>query len=215
MTFSETKTRQLDQLFSKWIAARRKYKGFKKDGIVNEENFKEPRILFICKEPNDPSLSEGDYRVWWNSEMTHAFSRRLGEWAHGILNNFPKWNSYTDEDSHQALKSIAFMNVKKTGGARSTNYTEIKQYIKRDYVFIREEIDIINPSIVICSLGLSEITRMVFPEITDWIDTGYEIPYSKGSNRIIVDFYHPSILAPGVMSYIILEKVFKIMNDNH
>lgn len=214
MPFTETKTQQLDQLFAKWIAARPEYKGFKKDGIINEAYFKDPRILFICKEPNDPSLSEGDYRVWWNDEMSYAFSRRIGEWAYGIMHNFPKWNSYTDNDSHHALKSIAFMNVKKTGGARTTNHTEIKEYIQRDYDFIREEIAIINPSIIVCSLGLSEITRMALPVITDWVDTGYEVAYSKSGSRIVVDFYHPSILAPGVMSYVLLEKVFGILNQN-
>ena len=212
MSSSETKTQQLDQLFTKWLAARPEYKGFKKDGIINEAYFKEPRILFICKEPNDPSLSEGDYRVWWNDQMTYAFSRRLGEWAYGIMNDFPLWNSYTDDDSHQALKSIAFMNVKKTGGARTTNHAEIGEYIQRDFDFIQEEINIINPSIIICSLGLSEITRMVLPEITDWVNTGYEILYAKSESRIVIDFYHPSILAPGVMSYVLLEKVFRILN---
>lgn len=204
------KTDQLNQLFDRWQTMRQ-YVGFKKDGIINEALFKSSHILFVCKEPNDPKQEEGDYRVWWNQEMLYTFSRRIGEWSHGIFNNFPPYESFKDEDSHLALRSIAFMNVKKVGGGSTANHNEIEKWLERDITFLKEEIEIINPKLIICCLGFSQITRALFNEVPegDWHSTGYGVPYAELGERLIVDFYHPSTPAPGVMSYLLLEKVLQ------
>lgn len=202
-----TKTERLDRLFDKWQAARN-YKGFKRDGIINEELFRSPHVLFVCKEPNDPNQADGDYRQWWNKEMSFAFSRRIGDWSYGIFNGFPPY-TFTDEDAHLALKSISFMNVKKVGGVSRADHSSIQDFIQRDLHFLKEEIDIIDPSLIICSLGQSVITRSLFPEIAedDWRDPGYNTPFVRSGKRLMLDFFHPSMPAPGEMSYVLLEKV--------
>lgn len=204
------KSIQLNQLFERWQNVRQ-YLGFKKDGVVNEPMFKSPYILFICKEPNDQQQKEGDYREWWNNEMLYTFSRRIGEWSHGIFNCFPPYESFSNEDSHQALRSIAFLNIKKVGGGRIADHIEIIRWLERDIDFLKEEIEIIDPKLIICCLGLSKITRKLFEEIPerDWQSSGYGIPYARIRGRLILDFYHPSTPAPGVMSYLLLQKVLQ------
>jgi hypothetical protein len=203
-----TKTEQLNTLFDRWQVLHNE-NGFKRDGIINEELFSKPYILFVCKEPNDPDQKPGDYRDWWNNEMTYAFSKRIGDWAYGIINGFPPYQSFSDDQAHQALKSVAFMNVKKVGGGARANHDEILNWIERDHALLHEEIEIINPSVIICSLGFSHITKKLFNNISDndWQDAGYGIPYAKLKDRLIIDFYHPSVPAPGVMSYVLLEKI--------
>lgn len=208
----DSKNNELNRLFDEWKSSRPEYKGFKKDGIIDETKFDlSPRILFICKEPNDKSLMEGDYREDWIAGLNYTFSRRIGEWAHGILNDFPR-PDFGDVETHKALKSIAFMNVKKTGGGSRANHVEILNSIKRDMNFLHREISIIDPRIIICSLGLSEITKSLFPEMF-WIETGYNVLFAFKEDRVWVDFYHPSIPAPGSMSYTLLERVFGIIRE--
>lgn len=203
-----TKTERLNNHFERW-QAERNYKGFKKDGIINEALFKPPHVLFICKEPNDPHQAEGDYRQWWNEEMLFAFSRRIGEWSHGIFNGFPPYADFTDQDSHLALKSIAFMNVKKVGGSSRADHSAVQSFLSKDLHFLKEEIDTIDPSLIICCLGFSVITKALFPEIPDdsWKDPGYNTPFVRSGKRLILDFYHPSAPVPGAMSYVFLEKI--------
>ncbi|MBK8291470.1 MAG: hypothetical protein IPK96_11605 [Flammeovirgaceae bacterium] len=86
--------------------------GFKKDGILNEDFFISPRILFICKEPNDKDLNEGDYRKWWEKGLAFRFGLRLGEWAYGLINNFPAYEEFSTPQAHEAFMKTAFMNVK-------------------------------------------------------------------------------------------------------
>jgi hypothetical protein len=212
----QTKKEQLEKLFEKWLKARPDYKGFKKDGIVNEDFFKFPHILFLCKEPNNPKQEEGDYRKEWNENMPYAFSQRIAQWSYGIFNKFPLWTSFHDDDCLAALKCIAFMNVKKTGGGNKADYNKIGEIIKSDLEFINEEIEIINPTIIICGLGLINITRFIFSEIPTslWKESGHEIFYAIHNGRLIIDFYHPSVPAPGVMSYVLLERIFAVISKD-
>ena len=144
------KNQRLDKLFEDWRNRYKKADNFVKDGIINEALFESAsqKILFITKEPNDPKHEGTDFREWWKKEVFYGFSYRIAEWAYGILNRFPPYDKiWTNNDASIALKSIqsiAFMNVKKSGGGGSSKEREINDYIKRDKKFIYNEIDIIN-----------------------------------------------------------------------
>ena len=91
----QSKTEQLNQLFDDWELAIPEYKEkFVRDGIINERLFQTApkKILFIMKEPNNPSQNPGDFREWWKDRIEYTFSYRIAEWSYGLLNNFPKFD---------------------------------------------------------------------------------------------------------------------------
>ena len=70
-----TKTERLNALFTEWKEQKpEEVKRMCLDGIICEEryNITSPKILFIMKEPNNPSLEEPgfDFReLWCNGEV--------------------------------------------------------------------------------------------------------------------------------------------------
>jgi hypothetical protein len=205
------KNDQLDQLFQKWKSINN-YQRFKSDGIIDEDLFikAKKKILFIGKEANDPDGEDGDFRKWWNEEMTGGFSIRIGEWAYGILNDFPVFETIKRNQKWEALRSVSFMDVKKPAGGSSSIESEIIEYIKKDMDFIKEEIEIIDPEIIISFIG-SKGNQLIFGE--DWNTTGYHVNYLKSEKRLVIDFYHPSNQGGSTMNYVLLEKIIKIITD--
>jgi len=150
-----------------------------------------------------------DFREWWNEEFKLVFSLRIGEWAYGILNKFPPFSLIKRDEKWNTLKSIAFMNVKKTGGGGRSDYDEIQEYIKDDLYFIRKEIEIIDPEIIISSIGI-EANKKIFEG--EWEDTNYCVYYLKTDNRTVIDYYHPSSQGGAPMGYVLLQKVLEIIS---
>lgn len=121
-----SKIEQLDSLFDEWEQTVSEYKGkFVRDGIINEILYKDtsPKILFITKEPNNPKQTRGNYREWWGDGVKSPFSYRIAEWSYGILNDFPKYDEVWKENRiHKSIQQIAFINIKKSGGAGNSDY---------------------------------------------------------------------------------------------
>lgn len=186
-------------------------KPIKKDGIIDDLLFESARkkVLFLCKEPNDPIQSGGDYRLWWKDEIHYTFSTRIAEWSFGILNGFPEFDSVwkEKEKTHEALKSIAFLNLKKVGGSGSSSLNELLEWTQREKLqIIYKQIDLIDPDVIICGLSWPALRNQVFTTC-EWRPSGYGIPIGNWKDRMIVDFYHPSARIPGPASYCLLEKV--------
>ena len=216
------KTEQLNKLFDRWEASRKSYQNkFIRDGIINEiefENSNSKRILFITKEPNDPKQTKWDFRDWWNEEIKYSFSSRIAEWAYGIENDFPVFSSIWEDNSTdkgmEALKKIAFMNIKKTGGTGKSNLKSLLKHLSsnedknKEFNFIREQIEIIQPKLIVLGLSWRELREFVFPEIKNkWIESGYDIPIARLKKYKIVDFYHPSSRNAPSAAYSLLQNV--------
>ncbi|MCB9087631.1 MAG: hypothetical protein H6628_04915 [Calditrichae bacterium] len=207
-----TKNEQLNRLFDEWINKFPHYKGkFKKDGIINEDTYNEQntKILFISKEPNDVNQEEGDYRVWWRSEVKWTFSYRIAEWAYGILKNqLPPSdiNNLSKVDRIDAMKKIAFMNLKKVGGGASVNYDVLKRTIITEKDLIVKEIKIIEPDIIIGSIGQFEFWNHLFGDKLNE-QTVYGCKVFRNSHYKVVHYFHPSYRVPRAMSYSLLQNI--------
>ena len=150
---------------------------------------------------------EGDFRKWWLEEgIKYKFSHRLAEWAFGMVNQFPDFESITEAGKHHALTKIAFMNLKKIGGGGSSKKEEIFSHVRDNRDRLLEEIQIIQLDIIIGSVTYSSIWEELFGEV-ELIESGYNIWIFKWNNIKVVDFYHPSNRYPKVMNYCLLEKV--------
>ena len=205
-----TRTEKLDRLFDDWKRQRPKEAQLMcLDGIVCEQRYEKmkPKILFIAKEPNDPKWDAFDFREWWcQCGPKYTFSWRLCEWAYGIWNGFPPLAQFNN--AHDIIRSIAFMNLKKVGGGKQANPDVILNITKRDCTFLRRQIAIIEPDVIVGSVGRDErIWDVLFPDI-QFQDSGFDIAVATVKHVKVIDFYHPSYPVPRAMSYCLLGRVF-------
>lgn len=223
------KNEQLDKLFKEWIATHpdlyhrdhlpRPY--FVYDGIINEAKFEaqKERILFICKEPNDPDPDGSwDFRHWWQKEIKHSFSHRIAEWAYFLLEwsegRNPSFQGTHYAKKREALQSIAFMNLRKTGGYGTADWGEITRHVNKTRDFLRDQILIIDPTLIVtCFPGdaYGDAWPALFEDYPSikWAHSGYE------ENKIgrwndkcrILEFVHPSARYPKAMMFAYLARI--------
>ena len=213
--------KRLDILFEEWEKILPEYQNnFRKDGIINENLFEEKgntKILFICKEPNGRNHKNNDsydFREEWDNEQNfpkYSFAYRIAEWAWGIQNNFIPFCEIDKnrEKQKNSLRKIAFMNVKKSAGIGKSNTKTIREHIKTCHNFILDEINIIQPEIIILGLSFDKSIRKILFDNLKMVNSNYNIHVAKWGNCKIVDFYHPSSLTPPAASYSLLQNVFQ------
>jgi hypothetical protein len=217
-----TKTDKLNELFDRWERERPEYQGiFVRDGIINEIEYdKAPhKILFIAKEANhDDAPTAGDFRDWWNNRGLHGhFCLHIAEWSFGILNEFPPfedvhWDHKQDWESRyrSSLQSIAFMDVKKSGGGSRSNHHTVYNSIINNLDFLHEQIEIINPNIIINCLVDITLTNALFDVKNEqWKKSGYIRSLFNWRGVRVIDFYHPSGRTVPAASYSLLQNIVR------
>lgn len=207
----QNKTELINLLFDEWEIKVPEYKGkFIRDGIINEQFYKIAlkKILFITKEPNNPKQEAGDFREWWKEEIYYPFSYRIAEWSYGLLNNFPEFDEIcrNKDLAHKAIKQVALMNIKKSGGSGSSEYVRMMEHIKLNFDLLHRQIEIMDPDIIITGTSWNDLRDGLFPNL-EWEKSGYDILISKFKNSKVIDFYHPSSRTPPAASYSLLQNI--------
>lgn len=172
---------------------------FIKDGVIEPSLFNKQtkRLLFIAKEHNyasenfDPTYA-ADYRVWCQQHVHLQFAHRVSEWAYGILNEFiGDFDEITYDQKHQALKSIAFINVKKSSGRANANSEVITAYIEHSRNLLLKQIADISPSMIVCCFRYDNYPQQLFG-IKMERPASNLYSYGTWSGVKIINFYHPS-----------------------
>ena len=214
----------LDELFEVWKEwieedPEQRGTGFAKDGIICPSEYKEQKqnqkLLFLCKEPNAEEGALIDFPKEWRDPKTkkYRFGSRICQWAYGIQNKFPgydfcKHKFNNNEKRTNIMKSIAFMNLKKTAGDSEADRDEIRDAVETQRDFILKEIDIINPGVIIFS-GYPENLEVLFGEKMKHADSGYDAALKKVGACKIIHFWHPSCRYPNTMLYAHLKCVYQ------
>ncbi len=215
------KTENLNNLFEEWINLDPIFKkGFIRDGIVNEDIYSKSnlKLLFVLKEANDPNGKGFDYREFLSGNeekgyVAYRYSVRIYEWAKGIYEQFPSYRSisHTNSDQLEVLKKVSFMNVSKIGGAGNTDYKNFDSLVDLQKDFIRREIDIIAPNIVISCVGKKEYWEKVYKEIQwETLDSNFQVFFKN--NCAYIHFPHPSSRSRPEMFYYSLKEIFSDVN---
>jgi hypothetical protein len=190
---------------------------FVNDGILDYEawfNQDLPRIMFLMKETTRNSgwteisgnpidtLKYGDSRLQkplpiWQNVMRWKYA--IKEAAAGKLaKNFPALANLPEALNNWHMNDIAWVNIKKSAGETISNQADLRKHAINDRDFLREQIDLIKPSVILCGY-----TFFCYEEIyeTDAYNKkrkddscsliGDGIILHK--DRIIFDFYHPRI----------------------
>jgi len=208
---------ELNKLFKEWEVCEGSNDGnFFKDGIINEAEYlkQKNKVLYIAKQPNNANHKEAekDFRKeWYNKVPDYRFASQINNWSAGLLNGFPKFDKI--DQSINYLQRIAFMNLKKSSGGGNSHRKDFNEYLSDGKIleFIRKEIEIIEPTIII--LGIIQwkgIRGHIFPDKrAQWTASGHGIDVGTWNGAKLIDFYHPSSRIPSCASYALLEKVIK------
>lgn len=149
----QTTAKKLDDLMNRWKNSG-EFQSFIKDGIVDPENYEFPHILFVlrdmnCKEECDlcKSLREtGEGWQTWNN---------IARWTMALLDGDEEYpRSMPKEKRIEQLKRVAVLNLKKEGGGSRSKGDELIAATKQYGKFIKKEISLCDPDIIICC-GLS------------------------------------------------------------
>ena len=190
-------SQDIENLFAEWQALQQKESNygaseiakdsFTYDGVIDPPEYakQDTKYLFISKESNiknkndqRPYRADGD--IFWlrdvcfQKQKPKIFSKRLAMLANAIYSlDFESVNK-----CHDILNKVAFMNLNKRGGLSGSKWKTIQEYTKKYAGFIKREIDMIEPDIIICcGSGLKQLLE----------DNGVSSP-----QYTIIEVYHPS-----------------------
>lgn len=173
-----------DNLFSEWKIKR---PDLIPDGIIDEPSYNTcpVKVLYILKEVNggkdwdlrDFIYSGGRARTWNN----------IARWQYAIENytkevSFSEVQSISVDFRRKMLKKIAVINLKKESGGSFSNLKQIWAYSCEDKEFIKKQIKLCNPDIIICC-GTGWIVKEL--KLTDLIEN---------NNLVLIDFNHPQAM---------------------
>jgi hypothetical protein len=154
------------------------------DGIVDYDRFEKAahRILWVLKEPNDKNRTEWDLRKFLKDVTIYPKWRRtykkIIQTSYGILNDVRDYSKIPAEYSiKDILHEIAQINIKKVGGPPTSYWKNIRDTYQKDKSLILEQIDIIDPEILINCSRVYELTEDLS---------------SLKPNLKIIDSYHPA-----------------------
>ncbi len=155
-----------------------------------------PRILFLLKE----SHGEGWHPSIKKDMDKTRFSQNVTLWKYAINAlyqnpagklDFPDIWSIPNGDH----SDIAFVEVKKLNESKPTSRNnEIKAYARKDKEFLKTQIDLLDPHIVLCA-GTIDPYDVIYGEDYDpYVDLS---PNENRkcwhlSDRLVIDFVHPS-----------------------
>lgn len=185
---AEDYRKEIAELFEKWkkeqtIETDEDYNSYKfenvsktsflPDGIIDAEKYfsASKKVLFIAKEANwggnntENEVNGTNSDFWLQSVVnnTGAYAGKETNFSKGLamLYNAYITNSFDSPDySHNGLKNCAFINLNKRGGYSFCSYPTLVGYVERYGKYIAEQIDLINPDIIICcGIALVDIVK--------------------------------------------------------
>lgn len=192
----------LEALFTRWRehwAANQVTDKFVPDGIGDEAawNACPRKLLWVLREPNDtsPRSKEWDLRTFLRTpawELTDQqrpgnYWQNIARCSYGVIYQPCSFDlAEANFRTSGILRLISIMNIKKAPGRDRVVWPELKRYAERDAVFIREEVEIIDPQIIICAGTLGLFCDAL------GIPYGRDDERAQWRHKVIVAWGHPA-----------------------
>lgn len=211
-----------EDLFRRWRIGS---EHFVPDGAVDDVAFlnSSPKVLLILKEVNDPKHESGwDLREVLRTETFKDTFRVIASWVEG-LRNLDKELLWQDverltTDSRTAnVKTIAAMNIKKSGGGNVTNNAKLATAAQDHLDLIQEQIEIYDADLIICcgSAVVWQIKTLPKWQL-NWLVTSRGVEYSEyTANKFVIAFSHPMARTQHCFLYYGLIDAVKEIAKNH
>lgn len=182
-----------------------------RDGIIDIEKYFKAKykILWILKEPYDEFDDEGKpYGGGWGLDDAIKPKQTFFEFksgkptfepmiytSWGILNDFCLWNDmdYVKNNSSMlnALKSVAYINVKKLPGYTKSNNQVIEKAYHQYKEILLKQIEYYNPDIIIGGSTLYYFFQDIGILRENLIHNG-SVRFIIKNDKIFIDAYHPA-----------------------
>ena len=104
------------------------------------------------------------------------------------------------------------MNLKKSGGTAYANYSRIEECIQNEAHLIRQEIEIIDPEIIVGCFAFKKWWKIFLPDVQLNTKTIDGVSVGKWRNIRIINYFHPSYRGSSAMSYAFLRYIFNEMD---
>lgn len=199
------------ELFNRWIS-QRDYVSFTFDGVFDEETYKNQdiKILYILKEADWPeyqgNLNLKEYLLSEKSSSYWKTWNNIARWTKGIVEGGDYPRKVSKKDKTFWMKRVSFIELKKEVGGACSKTDEIAEYAKRDKEFIKQQIEIYCPDIIICcGRGNGKNADLLYYEVfdksslSDWQQPLTEYNYNyyyvdlSGKKVPVVSFVHPQM----------------------
>jgi len=169
---------------------------FSSDGVIREEDFirQARRVLFVLMEPNSLNTNYlgRDLREVWREPLDERpFNWNLGLWTQVLLSERSTYGPLSARLAYSEFQRVAIMNLKKQGGGGSAGKSLIRAHAWRDRAFIRRQVDLIAPDVVVCG---SWYGYNLFHQVSrDDSRVGTPAPgWHRDGERTILYTYHPA-----------------------
>jgi hypothetical protein len=198
------------ELYEKYKSRQNDVHEFTWDGPSDWQQYsaQQPRILFLAKE----SRNEFQPHTARQGVLGAKFMMNIARWKYVIGKYFGGQRGMLDFPTNELIMDynddVAIVEVKKLNEEKITSSkAELKRYAREDKEFLRQQIDLIDPHLVVCCYTIDEY-HIIYDETYEPYDELYRLiqPYQNGkntyvawnlSNRLVIDFYHPSTRGGG------------------
>lgn len=184
-----------NKLFSEW---KKKYKYFSSDGIVDFYSYNNAslNITFILKETNEKEDGGYDLTEFLrDGAVGGCIWNNVSRFSAGIIfkEDFDMVEDLDKYDRKKYLAPISVINLKKTPGKAKSNNSEIDKFAKEDREYIKNQVEIYNPDLIICGgTGDIFIKNILNLDTSSWTYVSDYLSYLIYNDTIIVKTFHPA-----------------------
>lgn len=201
------------KLMDRWKSKEpHKGKWFIEDGIIDFDRWEyaDVKIMLFLKEAykEDDDIFDNicslirnrwdgpKYKIWWTvSYWLYALQKLF---KNGEIPSLPS-NETEYKECREYLLSSAVVEIKKSDGEKTSSYEDLEEYIKKDKELLREQIDLINPQIIICGYTFGHFKKLWSgKDIEPFGKTG--LVYKVGK-YFVIDWWHPANQYPNKLCY--------------
>ena len=210
---------EIKKLFNDW-KKKANATPFVTDGVMNPKEWfsQDVRPLFLLKEAYGGDCD-------WDLAKDHVLTRekarpiwkRISLWTKGIMNTGAAYtkpfkpNSEDIKDFNNLyLNKIAAVNIKKYNGKKQSDYNEILSYAKNDKDFLRKQIELCDPTVIVCGYTGAALEMILDTPLRK--NSNYDLFYFteiNGHSVTVIDYWHPSNHYPEIMNYYCLIEVYQ------
>ena len=162
---------------------------FLPDGLLDNQA-DHAKVLFLLKESH---VEEGEDNIFWFKALLDGES-----WAKDPHQYLPKLEALNAYLGNGTIRNAAYMNLNKRGGTSSTNACILDRYAYAFRDYIAEEINLIDPRIVVCMGCFGIAVRRVLQGLSprqhaaEPARTISHVYHDTAGNRLFVDMVHPA-----------------------
>ncbi|MDE3272517.1 hypothetical protein [Pseudoalteromonas sp. G4] len=195
----------LEELLVDWQSKFPEGLHFNIDGIISVDDWEkcDVKVLFVLKETNKAkqNIVSAINRAlttkksgWWKGKVL----RRVGRWAYGLQNYNGEVPAIRDAKLNlkAAIKSIAYINIRKTAGGARTNKKSFDAHAAEFAPYVRRQIELIKPDIIVLGGTYKQIKKYVFPELSKVSERVH-----KHEDMLFINAFHPAAVKQASILY--------------